>query len=64
MQDEGRRQEEEGGVNKGIGTEDVGRTGVVGEEAMAESWLSSSEVLVFLAAGIGAELVEGQVERR
>ena len=51
-------------MNKGIGTEDVGRTGVVGEEAMAESWLRSSEVLVFLAAGVGAELVEGEVERR
>ena len=51
-------------MNNGIGTEDVGRTGVVGEEAIAESWLRSSEVLVFLAAGVGAELVEGEVERR
>ena len=64
MKDEGRGPEEEGWMNKEVGTEDVGRTGVVGEEAISESWLRSSEVLVFLAAGVGAELVEGEVERR
>ena len=64
MKEDGRGSGEEDGNSKEVEVADVGRIGVVGEEAISESWLSSSEVLVFLAAGVGAELVEGEVERR
>ena len=42
----------------------MGRIGVVGEDAIVESWFRSAEILVFLAAGVWAELVEGEVARR
>ena len=54
VKEDGRRSGEDEGKSNEAEVAEVGRIGVVGEEAISESWLSSSQVLVFLAAGVGA----------
>ena len=60
--EEGQERKEE--KSREVEVAEAGRIGVVGEEAISESWLSSSEVLVFLAAGVGAGLAVGEIGRR